>query len=294
MSRIRSNRVCFTINHYKDSTPEAFLRYFETNKDRIQYAVVGDEIGDSGTEHLQGFIHIKEDPKKCGIRFWKAEIPEGERAHFEQARGTDEQNQDYCTKSGYYIETGETGKATDVWAEIYKATFIGLEEALNVNLEYGIKYYNQISALVQRNSTPKFDQKLKLRDWQQSALTKLENQTDRHILFVVDEEGGKGKSALAKHILTTKNAWACQGGGIRDLMHSYNPKAEYVVFDMARCNDAQYWPWNFMENLKNGWFTSTKYNGGMVMFNVPKIIVFTNQYPDKSKLSQDRYEIYKI
>lgn len=84
------------------------------------------------------------------------------------------------------------------------------------------------------------------------------------------------------------------GGKIGDLMHSYKTDAEFAVFDMARCNNPDYYPWNFMENLKNGWYTSTKYNGGMRIFTPPKIIVFMNQEPPKDKLSFDRYEIYSI
>lgn len=77
-------------------------------------------------------------------------------------------------------------------------------------------------------------------------------------------------------------------------MFSYNPKCEYVIFDMARCNNPDYWPWNFIENLKNGWFTSTKYAGEVKQFKIPKIVVFTNEEPARGKLSPDRYQIYRI
>jgi len=77
-------------------------------------------------------------------------------------------------------------------------------------------------------------------------------------------------------------------------MFAYKPEAEYAVFDMARCNNPDYWPWNFIENLKNGWFTATKYMGGMVVFTPPKIVIFTNEDPPRNKFSADRYEIYFI
>lgn len=76
-------------------------------------------------------------------------------------------------------------------------------------------------------------------------------------------------------------------------MHAYNA-TKYVIFDMARCNNPDYYPWNFMENLKNGWFTSTKYNGGMKIFDPPKIIVLMNQEPPREKLSSDRYDVFHI
>lgn len=77
-------------------------------------------------------------------------------------------------------------------------------------------------------------------------------------------------------------------------MHTYNTTAEYAVFDMARCNNCDYYPWNFMENLKNGWFTSTKYNGGFKIFTPPKIIVFMNDDPPMNKLSRDRFDVMFI
>lgn len=79
-----------------------------------------------------------------------------------------------------------------------------------------------------------------------------------------------------------------------DLMHAYKKGAEYAIFDMARWNDNAYWPWGFMENLKSGWFTATKYNGRFAHFRRPKVIVFTNQMPDMSKFSADRYEIHVL
>ena len=79
-----------------------------------------------------------------------------------------------------------------------------------------------------------------------------------------------------------------------DLMHSYDTSCEIAIFDMARCNNPDYYPWNFIENLKNGWFTSTKYNGRFQVFKSPKIVMFMNQMPPRDKLSNDRYDIYKI
>jgi len=126
---------------------------------------------------------------------------------------------------------------------------------------------------------------------------RLLQQDDRGVLFVVDRKGGRGKSALARHLLgggSGKKAWGCQGGKATDLMYSYDTKAEIVVFDFARCNDADYWPWNFIENLKNGWFTSTKYAGRMQSFVAPKIIVMTNQDVNMEKLSKDRYDVFDL
>ena len=271
------------------------MEYAERNAEGIQYLVVGEEIGEQGTPHLQGFIHLKKDPKSCGIKFWKSELPQGQQAHFSSARGTDEQNEKYCTKEGPYFEFGEQAEPECKWGKILETAKKDLHAVMEIDPEIFVKHYNQLKAINDDYNKPKMAADLpELRDWQNVALDKLKNQQDRKILFIVDEEGGKGKSCLAKHIMTTENSWACQGGKINDLMYAYNTDAEYVVFDMARCNNPDYYPWNFMENLKNGWFTSTKYKGGLKMFKAPKIIVFMNELPPKTKLSEDRYEIYII
>lgn len=77
-------------------------------------------------------------------------------------------------------------------------------------------------------------------------------------------------------------------------MHTYDHEAEYVIFDMARNNNTDYYPWNFMENIKNGWFVSTKYNGGKRFFKPPKVVVFMNHDPPRNTLSNDRYDVFNI
>ena len=69
---------------------------------------------------------------------------------------------------------------------------------------------------------------------------------------------------------------------------------EFAIFDMARCNDSRWWPWTFIENIKNGIFMSTKYQGGMKIFDIPKVVMFMNVEPDMDKLSADRYDLMYI
>jgi hypothetical protein len=296
MVRVRSNRICFTINNYHEiDILDQWNKYIEAKGEEINYLVIGEEIGSSGTPHLQGFLHLKKDPKSCGIQFWKSEIPAGQTAHFENAKGTDEQNLEYCKKDGPYLEVGAPTESMCRWKNIFETAKVDLEAALNIDGEVAIKHYHQLKAINDDYNKPKMVATLpELRDWQKIVIAKLENQSERRILFVVDEAGGKGKSVLAKHLMTENAAWACQGGKINDLMFAYDTNAKIVIFDMARCNNPDYYPWNFMENLKNGWFTSTKYKGGMKMFPAPKIIVFMNEEPPRNKLSIDRYDVFQI
>ena len=92
-NRQRAKRWCFTLN---DSMEEDVERVRGAcTEANCQFAVVGKEVGDSGTPHLQGFVHFKKQ-----ILFTAVKKMLGSRGHFEVARGTDEQKDEYCQKGG--------------------------------------------------------------------------------------------------------------------------------------------------------------------------------------------------
>ena len=87
-------RVCFTINNPTDADVPVF------EPGRMAYLVVGRERGEQGTEHLQCYCRFVGRPQLRTIaRIWP-------RAHIETARGSEEQNRDYCVKDGDAHEYG--------------------------------------------------------------------------------------------------------------------------------------------------------------------------------------------
>lgn len=211
MARIRSHRVCFTVNNYSLEDVDNFVKYCEGNE-KVLYAVAGLEIGEQGTPHIQGYIHLDMDPQKGGIKFWKSELP-FKSAHFSTARGTDIQNQAYCTKDGPFFEHGTPAEDKgNVWERLVRAAKVSMEEAEQVSAELFVRHYHQLESInaAYNKPIPKVNIE-ELRPWQATAIQKLEAQPDRKVLFVVDEEGGKGKSELTKYLMANKEAWACQG-----------------------------------------------------------------------------------
>lgn len=99
-------RWCFTENN-----PEGLLDVQAFGPD-LKYLVYGEEVGDTGTEHLQGFCIW--DSRKS-LSFCK-EVIYG--AHWEPAHGTNEQAAEYCKKGGIFHEYGELksskGQRTDL------------------------------------------------------------------------------------------------------------------------------------------------------------------------------------
>jgi len=97
MSQQYSN-WCFTVNNYT-------LLDDQTLQDMpYKYLIYGREVGEEGTPHLQGYVQYK---KKLRLSALKKLHPT---AHWEPAKGTQEQNKTYCSKEGDFQEFGTPTK----------------------------------------------------------------------------------------------------------------------------------------------------------------------------------------
>jgi hypothetical protein len=88
----------FTLNNYSDEEYESLVGDLN---DEVTYAVVGKEVGESGTPHLQGYVLFRRSYHFNTIknRFFP-------RAHIEVAAGSVDANFRYCSKDGDFIEIG--------------------------------------------------------------------------------------------------------------------------------------------------------------------------------------------
>lgn len=95
MQNVRSRNWCFTLNNYTEDD-HVIIRNIEH-----KYLVVGKEVGESGTPHLQGYI-VFQNAKTFGAvqKLFK-------RAHLEAMRGTPLEASTYCKKDGDFFEDGE-------------------------------------------------------------------------------------------------------------------------------------------------------------------------------------------
>ena len=103
MAKARS--YVFTLNNYTEEELE------NIKKLKYKYIIIGDEIGESGTPHLQGYINFTSPTSFNTI---KKAI---QRAHIEPAKGSPRQNYEYCSKQQIKFEDGDQpapGKRKDI------------------------------------------------------------------------------------------------------------------------------------------------------------------------------------
>lgn len=92
----RSRNWCFTMNNPGLEEVAALDRLAEV----CRYMVVGNEYGESGTHHFQGYVMMPNAMRRNTMRAYSG------RAHWEIAKGTWEEASDYCKEDGDFIEYG--------------------------------------------------------------------------------------------------------------------------------------------------------------------------------------------
>lgn len=105
----RSRKYCWVLNNYSADDESIIKSLYDRECGGISYLVFQREVGDKGTSHLQGFVNFK-SARTFGatIRFFSSALGH-RRLHLEIARGSPEQNRDYCTKDSTRAEGADSG-----------------------------------------------------------------------------------------------------------------------------------------------------------------------------------------
>lgn len=204
-----------------------------------------------------------ETPHLQGFIYFKEKVrPMGlinRNAHWELAKGSDMSNYNYCSK-----EDGEMA-------------YWGFPRPLKI---------------------PK---KSELYLWQKEICEIIEQvPDDRTIYWYWSKKGRVGKTTFAKYLYKTYGTIALNGkgndvrNGIVDYYEATGDTPTSVVMNIPRCFNCEYLSYESLENIKDMYFYSGKYKGGMVCGNSPHLIVFANTTPDEEKMSEDRWVIREI
>lgn len=256
---IRSRKWFITLNNPKNLDKEKILTYI-TKFSKIKYAYC-DEIGkENGVPHFHVYINAEHQISFDSI---KNLLP---KANIQKALGNDVQNLNYIKKDGDYFTNIEEPKN---WKDII------------LNKEYSNVIW---------------------KTWQAEILNLLKTRPDkRKIYWYYDIKGNTGKSFLFKYIVCTHDIIICDGkkdnvlNQVRTALENKQP-INIIILDVPRCNK-DYINFGLVEQLKNGCIYSGKYEGGVCVYEIPHVIIFTNHKPEIEELknwSPDRWCIKQI
>nr|QNJ57236.1 replication protein [Cressdnaviricota sp.] len=296
-----ATRWCFTINN-----PAFDLPFVDVHQ-RISFLIYQKEVGENGTPHIQGYLETSGPRMR---RSWLvSNVPWLAGAHIDVARGTAQQNIIYCTKDETRIEgpfrfglepavppgAGHRSDLHEVmdlirggasnydlfvshpsvmaryatWVSSFRATYL---ESLVV-----------VSPLTARPG------------WQMDLDTLINGVVSRRkVVWVWSTTGDEGKSYYANHY-DPKISHVLTGGKHADIYYTLSQiihSKKVIFFDYGRSGGEMAYP--VIEKLKDGMFTSTKYESRTIRFNPVHVIVMANHPPDTTKLSLDRWDIRRI
>jgi len=89
-----ARNLCYTLNNFTEDERTALQGL------KRSYHVMGEEVGEEGTRHIQGYIEFENSKRLTSLKKINA------RVHWEKRRGTAAQAADYCKKDGIVWEEG--------------------------------------------------------------------------------------------------------------------------------------------------------------------------------------------
>lgn len=297
---------CFTSYKTQEELTQAITR-----SDEYEYIVFQTEVcPETERVHQQGFIMMKKPVRFNNIK----KVLGDNAAHCEKRKGTVKQAIEYCKKDdsrqagpfeyGVCPETtqGTRNDMEQVQAAIEAgATY---DELLQLHFGTAIRYQRQLQNVINARAkklAATAPIELQLREWQQKALDIIAEEPERRkVNWFVDKDGNAGKSLFAEYLADQRNAFVFTSGfAQRDFAHTFKTQLEnrnyqaptVVVFDIPRHYEHLDAIYAAIEVVKNGRMTSTKYEGGIIRFDPPHVLVFANVEPNYSALSNDRWNI---
>jgi len=250
----------WTLNNYTEEEYEMLKTLGHT--DTVKF-IIGKEVGEEcGTPHLQGSYYFKNARKFSQMKLIN------NRVRWAEAKGNAEHNRIYCTKEGEYVSKGMDKIKTK--QELIK------EKILE-------KYTGVV-----------------WKDWQQKIVNLIEKEADdRTINWVYDQTGNNGKTFLRKYLSLKYNVLVCDGkkDNVLNMLKTKcidnNEEVKIIIMDIPR-HMQEYINYGLLEQLKDGHVYSGKYEGGEIWLDDVHVIVMSNQRPDESKFSADRWNIIEL
>lgn len=250
----QTKKFCFTVNNWTSEQYSMLLAYC------IKYChkyIIGKEIGESGTPHLQGAIWLRTRDRFSGIL-----NKVGFHFHIEKMEGSWPQSMRYCKKDGDYVFKDDS----------YIEPYDGFD------LPNHSQLYRWQHQIVEQLKLPPVERQV---NWYWSHLGGV----------------GKSKFIKYLHFHNPNILVCNQAGHkdvmfyVSENLKDPNGKPT-IIFDLHR--DAQNKiSYKTIEVLLNGLIFSGKYKSNALIFKNPHLFIFANSPPDDdcTRMSTDRWNI---
>lgn len=272
-----------TWNNYTQDEFNSFKEWCDS--ETISY-VIGKEVGEQGTPHLQFIIRFENK------RSFSALKKKWGKLHLENCRVWRDSVR-YCMKEGEYI-------TKNINEEDYKdrpATAPRTGRAIPVNdrptdrPEHELQYEKFMEEEYKD---------IVWHDWQQTVLDLVNSKpSQREVYWFWEETGNKGKSFLTRYLDWKYNAIIANGKQA-DIFNQYKTfldtekvQPKLAIIDIPRSHK-DYVCYSTLEKIKDGLIYSGKYEGGKLRLIPHHLIIFANFEPKKCELSIDRWRIYRL
>lgn len=244
-------RWCFTLNNYTEKEHTDLIEWCGSNGSKY---IIGEEMGENKTPHLQGYINLIKKSRLSALK------KINHRIHWEQCKGSEDDNINYCSKDGKY----KTNIKRPVPIRILK------EEQLRGFQKWIIDLLKE----------PAIGGKI---IWIYDPIGQCgKTQTLRYLNVkhkVPFAYGGKCNDIINL--------------AFNNKEYLLNEDVPMFIYNIAR-EDNQKLSYSSMEQISDGCIANTKFEANCFVFNPPHVVVLANIKPDISKLTKSRWILKTI
>lgn len=300
-----SRNYCFTIFVNDLPYSEDTHVFSESGLEFIKYAVWQlEKCPDTERLHLQGYAEFSKVYTLTGAKKLFHENYQ-RTVHLEKRKATQAKAIAYCKKEETRVEgpwehgqPAIRGQRNDIHAVMEMVadnkSYVDISQALPLQAaRFGGFIREQIEL---HRSLQQVRPDITLKPWQQSLVDKLLGPPHpRQIHWYWESIGNTGKTTFTTWLALSypNQVQVFVGGKHADVAFALDSAKSIFIFDYSR-DQYEFLNYGLLEQVKNGRVWSGKYQSQLKCFPVPHVLVFSNQEPDRRKMSADRWDTNHI